>query len=492
MEKREMPPPMRPSPPSPSRLANPLARPVKPAAAAEETGPAGFKQDPVWVTARDNPMRRMGFYIALVFIFFRFSLLHELMTVKLGFNTYILYIMGPPSLFFLLISGGFPRALRSTTAKFWIAFTIWLLLCVPFSFWPGGSWPRAQSFMRTEIPMMLLVAGMAVTISDCMKIVAAVSMAAVFNVYMAYTFDNDDVFGRFNIAFSSIANANDMAAHLLLVLPILAYYVIGPKKNILIRLGGGGLIALGLYLIFGTGSRGAMVSLLMMVLMVLWRGTGIQRIMIVVVAPVAFLAITPFLPRLTVNRLLTVFNTQEEEEETKASRAKRMYLLTQSLKHTITHPIFGVGPDQFINFDGTDAVSNNRLGPWQVSHNAYTQVSSETGIPGISFMIGGLLGTFLILNQLVTRLRKARDCLEVRQLRLLCFLLLLSQVSFCCSIFFLSLAYRFYLPFLSGLVIALRWAIQNELPLIEKAAAAKDTRRPAMANRPAAGALRPA
>lgn len=485
MNKQEMPP--NPSLPVPSRP--PVAagrsalfgyRPGRSGAAGASSPSPDPPQDRDWLVANKDPLRRLGFWFALIFIFLRFSMLHELITYKLGFNTYMLYLIGPPALLLLLFTGGLQRAARDNTARCWIAFAIWMVVCIPFSFWPGGSWEITQGYIRTEIPMLFLAAGMAVTLADCYKIAGAIALSAAVNVYMARSFENADVAGRFNIAFSSIANANDMAAHLLLVLPILAFYVIGPKQKMILRAAGGVVIAIGLYLIMGTGSRGALLSMVVMCAVVLWKGSHLQRLTILVIAPLAFVATTPFLPRTTVDRLLSIFKSSEQDEgEARDSRNKRMYLLKQSIKHTLTHPLMGVGPNQFRNYDGNEAVNNNRLGAWQVSHNAYTQVSSEMGIPGFLFMMGGTIGTFLGLNQLSKRLRNARDCLPVRRLRSLCFLLLLAQVSFCTSIFFLSLGYRFYLPFLSGFVIALRMAVKNELPGIERAAAEAAARKTA-------------
>lgn len=433
---------------------------------------AGPQPDRAWLIAKNDPLRRLGFWFALIFIFLRFSMLHELITYKLGFNTYMLYLVGPPALFLLLFTGGIQRAAQENTARFWMGFTLWMVVCIPFSYWPGGSWDITQAYIRTEIPMLFLAAGMVITIADCYKVIGAVALAAVVNVYMARFFETADIGGRFNIAFSSIANANDMAAHLLLVLPLVAFFVIGPKQMILLRALGGAVIAVGLYLILGTGSRGALLSMVVMCVVALWKGTNLQRAVILVAAPVALLATVPFLPRTTTDRLLTIFqNSESDEGEARDSRNKRMHLLKQSIKHTLTHPLLGVGPNQFRNYEGNEAVNNNRFGQWQVSHNAYTQISSEMGLPGFFCMLGGTFGTFLILSRLNKRLRQARDCLAVRRLRSLCFLLLMAQVSFCTSIFFLSLGYRFYLPFLSGFVIALQRAVKNELPAIEQTAA---------------------
>lgn len=476
--RREMPSPLRVPPPRQKNDAAAGSAPPRPAVA----------ENPEWLLAKNDTIRKIGFYFALVFVFFRFSMLHELLRVQLGFNTYILYLVAPPAIFLLILTGGMRRVLRHRTAWCWLLFTAWMVTCIPFSFWPGGSFALTAAYIRTEIPLLFLVAGMAVTLAECYQLAAAISLAAVFNVYMARSFSELDVAGRFNIAFSSIANANDMAAHLLLVLPILGFYVFGPKQRIVWRVSGAAILAAGLYLILGTGSRGAFISLLVMMLTVVWKSSGLQRMVVLAGFPLAFLLAVPFLPQATTDRLLSVFSADGEREsgEAQDSRMQRIRLLQRSVTHTLTHPIFGVGPGQFLNYDSNDLIANQRRGTWQVSHNAYTQISSEMGVPGFLFMMGGILGTFVILIRLSARLRKARDCLEVRRARSLLTVTLISQVSFCTSIFFLSLGYRFYLPFLTGFAIALSAAIEAELPRIEQAAAETGKTRPLPGFRPAA------
>ncbi len=65
-------------------------------------GTAGFKpvnepvgSDKAWLQLKNDSIRRIGFYFTLAFVFFRFSLLHELLTAKLGFNTYICISSAP-------------------------------------------------------------------------------------------------------------------------------------------------------------------------------------------------------------------------------------------------------------------------------------------------------------------------------------------------------------------------------------------------------------
>ena len=114
----------------------------------------------------NNPMRRMGMVLSLVFIFLRFSQLHELMTYMFGFNTYILYFCGPPAIALAIFSGGLRRVFSSRIAWMWAGFVLWMLLSTPFSFWRGESIALFGKYMRTEFPCLLLIAGLCVTWQD--------------------------------------------------------------------------------------------------------------------------------------------------------------------------------------------------------------------------------------------------------------------------------------------------------------------------------------
>jgi len=55
------------------------------------------------------------------------------------------------------------------------------------------------------------------------------------------------------------------------------------------------------------------------------------------------------------------------------AKEERYELLVESLKITARRPIFGVGAGQFASYSGM----------WQPTHNTYTELSSESGIPAL-------------------------------------------------------------------------------------------------------------
>ena len=90
---------------------------------------------------------------------------------------------------------------------------------------------------------------------------------------------------------------------------------------------------------------------------------------------------------------------------------------------------------------------------WQQTHNTYTQVSSETGVPGLLIYLGLIFSIFR-----GTRIQpwvKPSDP-DIRVLRNVSFTLRLSLIAFCGGALFGSLAYGMHLPLLAGLAETLR------------------------------------
>ena len=59
-----------------------------------------------WAADAENPLRRMGFFFAVLLVVLRFGMLHELLTNQIGVNLHLLYILGVPALVLAIMSGG--------------------------------------------------------------------------------------------------------------------------------------------------------------------------------------------------------------------------------------------------------------------------------------------------------------------------------------------------------------------------------------------------
>jgi O-antigen ligase len=129
-------------------------------------------------------------------------------------------------------------------------------------------------------------------------------------------------------------------------------------------------------------------------------------------------------------------------------------LLQASWAATLEHPFLGVGPGIFMEYQAEAAKGNGERGMWHVTHNAYTQVSSECGIPALICYLGALTVTMVS----VRKASKSSD----QEMALLARFMSVMIVGFSVCIIFLSLAYNVHILVLSALAVSMRLRLQAE------------------------------
>ncbi len=407
-----------------------------------------------------DPLRSIAFHLGLLLLFLRISMLHQVQTVMMGFNLYLLYLFGIPAIIGVVVAGGLRRAFRGRPAYYWTGFAIWMFLAIPFSSYRRGSAELLLTYLRTDLIMLFVTGGLAVTWRECKRLMHAIAWGVVVNLMCARVFlkgvgsDN-----RVSLEFGSISNPNDLAAHLLFALPFLLWVAMS-SRFILMRLFAMLGVVYGLYVILGTGSRGALVALGAATVYFLVRGTARQRLVLVGIAPIAAAVLLTAVPTRILQRLTSFSaNSADSVQEAIESSMLREYLLKTSIDYTLQHPLFGVGPGQFSSFEGMNNQIIGTHGYWHEAHNTFTQVSSECGIPAAILFIAGIVSTFLLLNRTFRQARNRPDCADIRAA---VFCVSLALVAFCTAIAFVNFAYFFYLPAMAGLAIAMSKAAQVE------------------------------
>jgi O-antigen ligase len=310
--------------------------------------------------------------------------------------------------------------------------------------------------------MLFLLAGLPVDWRECRQMMYAIALSGFVNIAVWHWFIKISE-GRLYLEFGSIANANDFAAHLLVVLPFLLFIVLAGPRSWFVKVAALALIVVGIGLAMSTGSRGGLLALLAGCGFLLLKSPGRVRIVFAVIAPLIAMLAIRMMPEYALQRQATLFTEQdpanEQLSEAAGSAQARLRLLKTSVQSTLEHPIVGVGPGQFLDYEGFKSVQSGRRGAWQVAHNSYTQVSSEAGLPALFFLLAALVSTYLLLSKTY---RQARTKKERRPIAMAALCILLSLVGFCVSILFLSLIYKYYLPVLSGLAISLASAAERE------------------------------
>lgn len=413
-----------------------------------------------------NPARLFGFAALLGLVLVRFSMLHQLLTYVLHVNALLLYLFGVPALLGMVLSGGIQRAFRGRPAIFYTAYALWMVVAVPFSSWRGGSARTALGYLRTEYVMLLLIAGLTITWSENRKLLGVIGWAGVMAVASARFFRDPKMQERMGLEFGSVANPNDYACLLLLLLPIVVWLAMS-SRFIVLRVAMLAVLVYGLHLIVNTGSRGAAVALAATMAVFWWRGTSRQRLALLIGGPV-LLAAAVAVNSETVLQRIRAFGVGGEaasrmeaavRAEAAESMALRQHMLLAGIRHTLTHPLFGVGPGQLPTYEGTQHSLPNGRGVWLQAHNTLLQVSSEMGLPALGFFVAAYIASFGLLSSAHRRARARSDCGDI-EAALFC--AMLSLTGFGVATMFLSFAYYFYFPALGALAMVMSSAAERE------------------------------
>ena len=423
--------------------------------------------DPLWAAAESNPFRKQFFYFSLLYVFLRFSLMNEAFAILTGINIRPALLLGLPAVVGVLVTGGLGRILRSRIGWMWMGFAAMMVLSTPFSTWKGGSVEHIAMYFKSEFTMLLVMGGLAVTWREVKLLYLTLAASGLFSVVMAKILlkqTGDDGRMELDIPGSSIANSNDMAAHMLLLLPFLLFLLFRPRQNLLIRFISLAAALTSVYVTLASGSRGALVALGVMGVMLFLQTTGVRKIAFLLMIPLLGAGVYSSLSIGVKARLFNYDNSYEEgssRSEAAGSLLIRNELMEHALLYTLTHPLLGIGPGQFPVYDDRmSKAAGQRRGSWHNPHIVYLQVSSECGIPALLFYLGGILGSLYGVWKVW---KQTAAFPQLRDMRVAAQTLILTQVSFYIAILFLPIAYKMLLPALSGLSIALMFVAQKEI-----------------------------
>ncbi len=416
--------------------------------------------------AAPNPdsdvLLKLAFAFFLVDLFLTVSRLLEI--ANLAWDIRIPYLgvtLHVVTLALALISGGARRAVASQLGVCLGLFTGWMMVCTLASTWRGGS---ADTLMREWVPSLIIFAscGTVVTLPQCRKVVAVLATATAVIVGASYALGSLKG-DRLAFEAGTLGNANDLSTLLVLGIPFFLVPVFSKDSSRFSKIIALALCGLALVVVVKSASRGSLLALITILLVLFWTEPFVGKVklgLLTVVMLFVFFAVTP---QEILSRYLTIFGDAASNDQIAASAQEssmaRRQLLEQSLKLTMQHPLFGVGPGIFEVGEAKLAEAEGQKAMWHVSHNSYTQVSSEMGIPGILLYLVGLWITF----RNVFWFRAHSRIGPSSRVSAMGLALLLSLVGLCVSLTFSSNAYLSYLPMFMGLSVVFRKSLQLEM-----------------------------
>ncbi len=423
---------------------------------------------PVWVNSPGevSGFQRLGFFILVIYLFLIYSRIFDVKFSALhvpGISYRVMLVM-------VVLSQSFITALKTNIGKAMLGFTAWFILAVPSSHWKGGSVALFTTMWVPSFVIFLATAGLIANFSQCKRAVSSVTWAFFVLTLIAIFWGSTVETGRLFLPHGKFSNPNEMGQALLLGLPLWGLVVLNATSAPVKVFASCVMVAM-LYTTSKTGSRGALIGFGVTVICVFLRSSMAGKLKIVIGGTVLVLLIAGTMPK----KLLSRYATLTEENQGPvvygeddmldasaiASTDARMHLLRKSLKFTLYHPLFGVGPGMFAVAEDEDARATGlRHGTWQGTHNSYTQVSSELGIPGCIFYV---LIIFWSLRTTSRIYKKTEGDPRLQDIANLAVCLNYVLIVYAVTVFFDYIAYSSMLSVFSGLAAALGRTVEAEI-----------------------------
>jgi O-antigen ligase len=406
-----------------------------------------------------GPMHALALWLTVLVVLIIYSRLSERIAIAFGFNPYLVLILAGACFLLMIPTGGLARGLLAKPGILLTLFTVWLLFVTPFSVWRGGSVHLLRDYWSKSYVLYLILAGLLVSVEHCRKVLYALAGAALI-VEATLLLERVSGQQRLSLDFGSFANPNDLAFYLNFSLPGCVLLILNSKPFSFLR--AVGLVSAGLVgvLVFRTGSRGGFLGILVALFFFFLTSSLAAKIkLIVAIGLIGGIAIATTGSDV-IERYRTILGDPQpvssatsEVAKAQGSTSARKNIMQAAILITLKNPIVGVGPGMFQVAAADDPYTAKVLfAAWKETHNSFTQVSSETGIPGFLLYIAIIFSVFAALVRVWRRSRKRKDLESYFRVA---YCLMLMLVMYLVGASFGSSAYNFFLPTLAGLSAAL-------------------------------------
>ena len=414
--------------------------------------------------AADSILQKIGYYALLFYLFVLISRVLDVSFPQLRL----------PMIFYILMVGmafvsGMHRIFNLPVNWWFTLYLGWMGLAVPFSHWRAGS----VSHWTNALKIFLFFLCLQVLVNTWKKLRAAIWVLALGLLAAAILgrVIGDYSTGRLKLEVGTLSDPNDFAMYMImgLCLWLLLWQTTkNPTMTAMLYLPPL-LLMLGAFM--STGSRGGIIALGAVVLVWMVHMTMKGKLM-VLTAVCLILPVAPFfMSDYVKSRFLTINSVDSDDAMDQqmanmlgsgvASTESRKELLMQSVNVTLANPIFGIGPGMFpVYTDFLAKKAGQSNGQWQPTHNLFTQISSECGIPALILYLFGI-GTVVLALRRVKR-SKERFA-DVEGMRQAAGYLLMALYGMIAAGMFLSIAYTTAIYLIAALAIVLSNVYDKQL-----------------------------
>jgi O-antigen ligase len=416
-----------------------------------------------WIFRRGHAISYAGLFLFTVVLYFRpyelFTALKPLNSMAFWLGVFTLAAFLPSQ---LAAEGNLTA--RPREVNLLLIFCCAALISIPPAISPREAWGTFNEFLR---PVMIFIVMINVVRTEW-RLKGIFFLTLAVSVVLSVGAINDYRLGNFKVEGYRVAgiignlfgNPNDMALHLVTVIPI-AVALMFTTRNILLK---AVYATCALLMIVGsmlTFSRAGFLGLVCAGGVIAWKIGRKNRLAVGVLTLICLATVIAFAPKGYTSRLDSIV---DHSRDAVGSASARTGLLFRSIKVAIANPVFGVGMGNF------HIVSIGEL----VSHNAYTEVAAEMGMAAMVIYIMFILAPFRGLRAIESETFEDRRASHFYYLAVG---LQASLVAYMVSSFFASVAYQWYVYYLVGYSVCVRRLYQAEKSRAEKALALDRTNR---------------
>ena len=345
-----------------------------------------------------------------------------------------------------------------------VLLTIWFTLGVPFAYWRHESFEvLTQVWLKTLLSFFLL--SQMLTGSERIKkllwaIILSELLVTSLSIAMSGRADLR-VGDRLSGISAGLLAWNYFGIAVAQICPYVAALYLCERSKLKISVLLISLLAM-MWMLVLTASRGGFLNVVLSIALTWWfvlRGSTRGRIASAVLV-VCLLVCVAGAPNVFFVRVQTIWNGSDSTANDVVSAAEestkgRQFLLDRAMNYTLRYPIFGVGLGNFADINGTELA---RPDAWYSTHNTFTQISSEAGIPALILFL-------LLLAAVINHMRQMSRAVGIDrnswELRLLARATLASTLSLAFGWFFANLAYDRYSYYSAGIATGLWIAFRH-------------------------------
>jgi len=325
--------------------------------------------------------------------------------------------------------------------------TAWYAAGIPFSLWRSGSLEIfTQVWLKTLLVFVLLTQTL-----GTVKRIHALLWAIILSELVVTSFSIVEssrviwIGERMLGVNLGILGWNFLGIAVAITIPYIAAMFVSYRSILRTGLLAAASVSM-LWMLVLTASRGGLLNVLWstgLTSLLVLRGRSRGRLVAIGMIAALFITVS-FAPQVFWQRLGTVWNGSETymdavQASAEESTQDRWAVLDRSIEYTLENPVFGLGLG---NFEVASGLRLRQPSAWIGTHNTFTEVSSEAGLPALGLFLALLVTVILKMGKISRACDRKMSSSDVG---LMARATLASVLSSIFGAVFVHLAYEYYL-----------------------------------------------